>query len=216
MEANALRSKAEEAYLLDWDLAVLGDEDYLAYLVEFPGSEDIVTLSSTSAYSLPSVIYFIGNVRKLETLDYPYTNVRWPLMSRQMISVLRSVGPFESREIAVTILDDTIPKARLFPKSGKINHKHALHGFVGVQLLQHLDVFDWDRSEYERSENSPSRVRDISKLVLKVPPGGFPPLFRVSAARTLLFVSGAARQALEDAKVTGVRFADVDDYPLAN
>src|SRR6185503_6541590 len=209
-----MSSSSSEPSVLEWDLSKLGDEDYFAYLVKFSGSENIVRLGKTSPYKLPGRIYFTGNLTKLRVLDYPHNDVGWPLMSSGMRSILVKEGEFEHLEIPVVMLDDTVPESALFPTDGEYNPKYALERFTAVQLLKHLDAFDWDLSEYRRSEHTPTLVTRISKLVLKTVTGGFPPLFRLSACPMLLFVSGEARRALEREHISGVSFRAISDYKL--
>ena len=78
--------------------------------------------------------------------------------------------------------------------------------FVAVQLTEHIDVVDWERSEFEKSQLGPGTLYDFDKLVLVEPPGGFPPLFRVPAKKSLLLISPEARRALEAASIRGVIF----------
>jgi hypothetical protein len=205
---------ADEPFVLDWEISSLGDEDYFAYLVKFPGSEDILGFDLAREYELPARIYFSGNFAKLKVIDYPYNDVRWPLMSQLMRTVLQKTGKFQCREIPVTMLDDTVPKSELFPKGGEPDAKYALERFAAVQLLQHLDAFDWDRSEFRRSEHVPTLVTRIKKLALKPVVGGYPPLFRLSACPTLLFVSAEARSAMENEHISGVEFIASSAYRL--
>jgi hypothetical protein len=205
---------ADEPFVLEWDVSNLGDEDYFAYLVRFPGSENTVGFGLTRKYELPARIYFTGNLAKLKSIDYPYNDVNWPLMSQQMRTVLQAAGKFQCREIPVVMLDDTVPKSELFPAGGEPDAKYALEGFAAIQLLQHLDAFDWDRSEFTRSEDAPTFVTRIRKLVLKPVDGGYPPLFRLSACPTLLFVSAEVRSALEREHISGVEFISINAFRL--
>jgi hypothetical protein len=77
-----------------------------------------------------------------------------------------------------------------------------------MHLTEHIDALDWDNSICERDPDLPDWVKQFSlkKLVITPPPGGLPPLFRLSAKRTRLFVSAAAKAALEDAGIRGVRY----------
>jgi hypothetical protein len=202
-----------EPFLLEWDLTDLGDEDFFAYLVEFAGHEDIVQLAQMKQYQFPDHVFFSGNFHKLKRLDYPYNNVQWPLMSTAMVCVLKKLGQFAFRKIPVTILDDTVLESELFRTSGEPDPKYTLERFSGIQIMDHLDAFDWNQSIYKRSKYVDSLAMDISKLVLKAIPSGFPPIFRLSACPTLLFVSAEARSALEDANISGVTFRAINDYP---
>ena len=205
-----------EVYLLEWDYSEVEDDEFFVRLLEFPGHQDIVRLARTTYYELPERIFFAGNIQKLETLDFPYNNVSWPLMSSAMLGTLKSIKDFAHREIPVMILSEKFANLDSFPKDRELNSEFALERFAAIQLLDHIDSFDWENSVYVRSELVPNMVDYISKLVLKPVHTGLPPIFRLSAYPTLLFVSSEARVALEKAKIRGVLFTEIGDYPIAS
>jgi hypothetical protein len=88
------------------------------------------------------------------------------------------------------------------------------HRFIAVQLLEHLDIFDWENSVYEPDLTRTDLVDSIDKLVLKQPQDGFPPIFRLSVYPYVLFVSGKARMALEQVGIRGVVFEEIENYDL--
>jgi hypothetical protein len=170
-------------------------------------------LSSTKEYNLPQPIRFDANFRTLARVDYPYNNVRWPIMSSRMIQTLEAVGEFSHKAIEIVMLDDTILPPDRYDQSGKPrNPKLENRDFRALQLLNHLDAFDWEKSVAERDEDLPARAQSIDKLVLKEPAGGFPPLFRLSVYPVALFVSSAARTALEKAGIGGVDLQELKDF----
>lgn len=200
-------------YLLEWDWSELGDEEFFAYLIEFPGHEDIVEFALTSSYDLPKQIYFTGNFSVLDQIDFPNNQERWPIMSRSMLATLQNVGEFDCREIPIGMLDDTIPSSQLFSEPNVPNPNHLISRFVVLQLLDHLPAFDWGQSVYTNSPFRTDLVSAINKLVLDPPSEGFPPIFRISAFPVLLFVSEDAKLALEQANTSGVFFRSLTDYP---
>ena len=144
---------------------------------------------------------------QIEGLDYILSNPDLPIMSKRMLSVLESVKDFPHQTIPVKIEDTVLvtdTDGELQP-SGKINTN-----YVAVQLLEQLDIFDRKKSIYEPSFINPNDVGDIDKLVLKVPPQGLPPIFRIKDNRTYIYVSPEAKTALEEASVTGIKFVRID------
>jgi hypothetical protein len=191
------------AFELDTDATHLGDDDTDIRLVRFDGWENTTGLMGTPVLKLPQQIYFEGNFRTLETIDFPIDDVSWPVMSKRMLETLRNVGEFGHRAIPVIILDDTV-KDR-FDAAGKPRVGVANHEFSAVQLTHYTDAFDWERSEYVRDDLfGDDQVLTAKKLVLKDVP--LPPLFRLSALPRPLMVNAAARAALEQAGIKGVRF----------
>jgi hypothetical protein len=136
-------------------------------------------------------------------IDYPYIpNVRsWPIMSRRMLNVLLSVGSFSHQVIPVifTHIDGLVP-------SGE-----ERHDFIILQLLDHFDGLDRGKTEYNSTfdESNPEleQVNITGEMILKEPPEGFPPIFRVKEKRTYLYVSATAKEALEKASIQGLSFS---------
>lgn len=203
-------AREDVAYEIYWSTAHLGDDATDASLVKFSGWELSLGLTRPYALELPARVCFQANLRAVASSDYPVNDANWPLMSPRMRSALRGVGLFAHREITVTLLDDRIsPEARLGP-DGTPRPFVANVDFAAVQLTELTDAFDWERSTYVRHPTLAGRVKTISKLVLRVPSSGLPPLFRLSARSSQLFASAAARRALDDAGVRGV-----DYWPLS-
>jgi hypothetical protein len=137
-----------------------------------------------------------GHDAIISTTDYPYTMPTLPIMSQQMLETLLRVGDFPYQILPVEIVS--------FEDVNVVYRQ-----FVAVQLLEHLDVFDWVNSVYELDEHFPGELGDIEKLVLREPSEGFPPIFRVKKKETLLYVSAKARAALEQAEIKGVAFKNL-------
>jgi hypothetical protein len=203
-------SSADMPFELSRDLSHLVDVDSDAFLLRFPGSENIAGWLLTRSYDLPERIYFEADLETLAWNDYPSNNVNWPLMSRRMLDVLLSVAPFPHRFIPVVMLDYRLKWDERFGPDGAPKPEAADYRFSAVQLTEHMDAFDWEHSEYIRDKYLPDRTAGISKLVLKEPPGGFPPLFRLAAAPSSLFISAPAKRDLEEAAVRGVQFSPLD------
>jgi hypothetical protein len=191
------------AFKLEIDGDHLGDDDTDIRLVKFDGWANTTGLIDTRALKLPPQIYFEGNFVTLRTIDYPISNVSWPVMSKRMLDTLFSVGEFGYRAIPLIMLDDTVTDK--FDVAGKPRPGVANYEFSAVQLTHHIDAFDWERSEYVQNELfNGDEVFMAKKLVLK--DVQLPPLFRLSALPGPLMVNAAARAALENAGIKGVRF----------
>jgi hypothetical protein len=176
-----------------------------AWLVEFPGWRNISWLL-TKEYELPERIQFKAVFEALHSTDYPLSNVRWPLVSRKMLDMLRSVGDFPHRAIPVEMINC---KVRGGSPVSILDDKD--HGFFILQLTQHLDAFDWEKSVFTPHPRLTNRVSRIEKLSLKEPIDGFPPIFQLSVYLGIFFVSAQARMALEGEGIKGIEFRDIDD-----
>jgi len=155
---------------------------------------------------------FEANFRTLGVIDYPYNDVSWPIMSKKMLDTLLAVGTFPHRVIPVIMIDDTVMTPDRYDEAGNPKPGVGTDRFVAIQLLEELDVFDWEQSVYERHERFPEYVTFVEKLALKTRPGGFPPLFYIAHYPARLFVSAEARLALEKAGIQGLEFVSLADF----
>ena len=194
-------------YILNWDSSHFVDLDSDAWLVKFPGYENI-QLALLREYNLPERIEFDAIFDVIQRSDFPINDVGWSIMSQKMLDILLSIGSFPHRVIPLVMVD-----CEVIGSGGKRSEKEN-HRFIAVQLLEHLDVFDWENSVYEPDPTIKDLVDSIDKLVLKQPKDGFPPIFRLSVYPYVLFVSGKARMALEQAGIKGVDFEEIENYDL--
>jgi hypothetical protein len=85
-----------------------------------------------------------------------------------------------------------------------------------VQTLEFLDAYDWEKSEYVKEKSIYTVDNDnldyetkFTKVVLKEP---IPSLFRLVGDETTLYVSAAAKEALEASDTArGAYFTPIDE-----
>jgi hypothetical protein len=205
--------KTDRVYRLNWNIDHLIDnaevDGWLRDLI-FPNAPD------NSAFwrikedlNLPDPVEFdvIGKI--FEVIDYPYTDVRWPIMSKRMLDTLSSVGNFRHRAYPLAMIDCKQVYNKALDR--KTNSGIEYHNFFAVHVLEDLDIFDWENSVYERDSEVPDVIWETEKIVFKKPLTGFPPLFRVVNFETYLYVSAEARTALEAAGIRGVNFIQAEN-----
>ena len=146
-----------------------------------------------------------GLLCDFEGIDYLHTEPTLPVMSKQMLSVLRSVKDFPHQTVSVVIDDIEAAKGNWFERSGKVNTN-----YVALQLLEQLDILDREKSDYDTEDDDPDEIEYINKLVLDVPEEGLPPIFRITENSIYLYVSPEAKTALEEAGITGIRFVPIN------
>jgi hypothetical protein len=218
-----MEQRKDRAYRLTWETDDLEncDEEYELELEEFPGSDWIPGLIETSPYDLPDPVIFWGNPEFLNDVDYPTSNVNWPIMSRRMYYTLLAVGDFQHRVIPIAMMDGTRftyePEHR-FLANGQPNPEITnFSDLVIVQLLEKSDYFDFENSDYTRHPRDPDWVDSVEKYALNEPPDGFPPLFRLTVMSSELFISAKARVALLETGIRGTAYHCLDDgYSLQN
>ena len=219
-DAGLIRDKAITQWVIKWD-----DEIYemLKDPITWPGDSDnyaplgIIDIR-TELLDLPESIVFEFVSEELDELDYPHTDVHWPIMSRRMLDALLAVGDFPHQ------LYPVIMRHKKYPPEMNLGNYYRpelldgteSHNYFAVQLTSHIDCFDFQNSVYKHSEviGRDSTKLWIDKLALIEPEGGFPPLFRVATlpARENLYISSAAKTALQEANITGVEFWDAENF----
>jgi hypothetical protein len=211
----------DKAYRMTWNLDHLVDVDVDAWMKPLPENDTglysgtfdgSMFAINTEPLALPERIEFdaIGTI--LGIIDYPYTDVMWPIMSKRMLKLLQSLGNFPHRTYPVVMIDCEIIG---YDEANKpIQPLTENYDYVAVQLLEHLDVFDYENSVYEPYAGRKDILDDVEKIFLQEPEEGFPPLFRVSVSPlvTRLFVSAPAKELLETASIRGIEFYNVEDY----
>jgi hypothetical protein len=213
-----MEQRTDRAYRLIWEFDHLEfcDAENDIELCIFPEWEETSKLRQTTPYELPDPVLFEGDFKVLPCTDYPTNNADWPVMSRRMYYTLLALGDFPHRVIPIAIMDDRaypFESHRCFLPNGQPSPEVTnFDDFVAVQLLEHSDYFDFERSEYEPNPKFPKRVRYVDKCVLNEPPQGFPSLFRLAAYSVELFISAEAREALREAGIRGTAYYPLDRF----
>jgi hypothetical protein len=200
------------AHRLFWNTKHLGKTDEDATLVPFEGKEYICGWVGTRRPAVPEPVLFEANFKVTRQSDYPCNDVNWPLMSSRMIEVLRGVGDFPHRLIPVRFVDQRARGDKRYLPDGRLRPEVVDDRFAAVQLTEHIDVVDWDRSTFKPSRIDPKSGYFI-QLTLVEPTGGLPPLFRIPSDMSMLLVSAKARRALEEAGIIGIEFLPLPDGP---
>jgi hypothetical protein len=161
---------------------------------------------------IPNPIVFGAWFEFMEYLDYPYVFRAWPIMSPQMLETIKSVGDFQHCTYP-TLMEDMNALQGSNSRTGM-----RKNDFLVVRTLEFLDAYDWEKSEYvrEKSMHADDDDDDIfnyktnfTKVVLKEP---IPSLFRLVGHATALYVSAAAKEALEiSGTARGVNFTPIDE-----
>lgn len=194
------------AYRLVHDPSHLKGNDNDATLVPFEGQVSICGWIGTEPHRVPEPILFEANFKVTRKSDYPCNDVNWPIMSPRMIDTLRKIGDFPHRLVPVRFIDRSVQGPARYLPDGSLRPEVVDDRFAVVQLTEHLDVVDWERSTFRRSRVDPEGLIFFTKLVLVSPASGLPPLFRIPHNNGMLLVSAEARRALEAAGIRGVKF----------
>jgi len=127
-----------------------------------------------------------------------------------MLRVLQSVGEFDCVTHPAILVDDRFDVDACFDAA-----KRPLPGRTRLDyhlvFVDPIDVLDWDRCKLEFGYLG-AEIWDGTYF--KVPQSGYPPFFRVTGADSRMYVSNAARRAIEEEDLWGVEFEDVVDQVL--
>ncbi len=206
----------KQAYELKHDAVHIADtsRERDAYIVEWPEYREYgLKFTDPDDFEYPSHgVEFHGYESSLSDTDYPYNNVRWPIISKRMLNTLLSVKEFPHRtwDVPFVGFPDIAPELML--REGLRGGVHHDNEFVAIQLLEQLNIFDRENSVYELGiladilPTASESVGNIRKLSLHIPAEGLPPIFRLKVNSVLLYVSPEGRVALEAANLKGIRF----------
>jgi hypothetical protein len=203
------KTALKQAHELRHDAVHIEDtsREYDAYIVEWPEYREYsIKFMDPDDFEYPTHgVKFQGYESSLSDTDYPYCSVSWPIMSKRMLNVLLSVKDFPHRtwDVPFVGFPDNAPEGLLVQELRDGVHHDE---FVAVQLLEQLDIFDRENSEYKMHNVFPDEIGRIRKLVLRVPEEGLPPIFRLKVNPVPLHVSPEGRAALEAAHIKGIRF----------
>lgn len=160
----------------------------------------------TEPFPHPEPVIFLGHPTITRYIDYPQTDNGWTVMSRQMYQTLLSVGDFPHRIIPVAVVDWSKTSENWYNDDGKLRRDITQDNFLAIQMTEHLDIFDYEKSNYTMREDKPDWFDDIKEFVFKTPSNGLPPIFKIPQVRTYTFVSAEAREAMKKAGITGPRY----------
>jgi hypothetical protein len=197
---------------------VNSDLGFHAQVVPFEGFEQvsIAMCEPSETVEVPDPVEFQGLLSTVKQTDFPVIQEGWPLMSKRMVEVLESVGSFPHRILPARILDGRLGRSlaegdRRFDEEGNFKPEFYTDDYVLLQLTEHLDAMDLERSIYERHNPKTNNVLGIDKFVFKDIGHEYPPIFRPIHSPVDLFISDAAKQALEAAGIRGLWLIDYGD-----
>jgi hypothetical protein len=174
-------------------------------------TDEINAWSSSFTHKLsdiPNPIQYAAILGLLEYLDYPCNFDNCPIMSPQMLATLKATGEFRHHVYPTQMKDFTVGRI------GMENTGLKMNNFIIVQTLEFLDPYDWVNSDYtiERKINWEGKeeiTASFTKLVLREP---LPPFFRLNGNATTLYVSAAAKEALQASDTArGAKFFPVNE-----
>ncbi len=195
------------------------DLGYHAQVVPFDGFEQVsIAMSDPSeTVEFPDPVQFQGLLSTVRQTDFPVIKERWTVMSKRMVEVLESVGSFPHRILPARILDGDIGRSlaegdRRFDEQGNFKQEFYSDDYVLLQITEHLDAMDLEHSVYERHNPKTNNVLGVDKFVFKDIGQAYPPIFRLTHCSTFLFITEAAKQALETSGIRGYWLIDYEGY----
>lgn len=164
---------------------------------------------SIREFEVPEIIYFQANLGVISKIDYPITDLNIQIMSNKMIKTLLNIKKVNIREISIKMVDDMYFDPLFIDNILSLNVA-VINDFKAIQLMNFTKCFDYINSIYEEDFLLP--VGHISKMVLKQPKDGFPPIFKIEESSSNIFVSQEGKDALERENLNGCLFENVGDF----
>jgi hypothetical protein len=188
-----------------------------AQVVPFEGYEQVsISMSDPSeTVEFPNPVQFHGLLSTVRQTDFPVIEEGWPLISKRMLEVLESVGSFPHRSLPTRILEGDLGRSlaegdRRFDEQGNFKPEFYTDDYVLLQITEHLDAMDLERSVYRRYDPDINSVSGLRKPFFKDIGREYPPIFRLSNCEVFLFISDTAKQALEAAGIRGYWLIDYE------
>jgi len=202
------------AFILNWDFNHSEDPGRDAFCWNKQKYLDIAgdMYSTTRKFSLSETIYFQANFDLIPYYDYPWTDLRIPILSKKMLNILLSIKEFEFRSFPIVMIDFKYLDYPFVKSEQLKSDVPTNYDYVTIQIMNYSDFFDYKNSAYEIFLSS---VSYTSKVVLKYPIEGFPPIFILKES-SFIFVSKDAKEALEANGIKGCIFEPVEVTPILN
>jgi hypothetical protein len=198
------------------------DLGYDAELIPFEGFEKISMdmCRYPETIEFPSPVIFQGLLSTVLQTDFVTTQPRLPLLSRRMIEVLESVGEFPHNVLSTRIIEGAIGQSLAedlrYDEQGSLKPEYYTDEYCLLQITEHLDAMDLERSEYEDYEADVNLVTFVDKFVFKDIGCKLPPVFRLTHYPVPLFISEAAKEALEAAGIKSLWLTSHGDTDVEN
>ncbi|NMM50767.1 Imm43 family immunity protein [Marinigracilibium pacificum] len=198
-----------KVYKLNWGFNHSGDSEKDAFHIPFKNNMEFsADMMSVREFELPERLYLQANFRIIENIDYPLTDLNIQIISKRILDIINELGGIKHRQVPITMIDDTFLD-ELFDKQGELKPNVPTNNdFVGIQLMEYTDVFDYDKSEYEEDFILP--VGHISKLILKKPKYGFPPIFKLKECSSEVFISEQTYNRMKNENIRGFDFEEIE------
>ncbi len=197
-----------KVYILKHDYNHSGDSERDAFLIKRQREAGIESiLVDIKEIRLTEPLYFQSNFAIVSRIDYPLTDLIIPIISKKFQEAIQRTEKIQHVLHPVIMFDDTYLGDR-FKNDGTLKDDvPRIEAFHALQLLEYVDCFDYDNSEYRMVRDTPRLIR---KFVLKEPTNGFPAIFRISETPSSLFVSEKLKAEIELAEIKTCIFEEVE------
>lgn len=194
------------------------DLGFHAEVVPFEGMEQVCTSMSdpSEPIEFPNPVELVGLLSTLRLTDYPMIDQGWPLMSKRMVEVLKSVAPLPHYVLPTRIVEGRVGSTLTeghsrFNEQGNLKPEFYTDDYVLLQITEFFDVLDLERSVYRRYNSDINTVSGLNDAFFKDIGQEYPPIFRIPHSPVDLYITEAAKQALEDACIKGCWIIPTND-----
>lgn len=184
----------------------------IAIHIPFQGSNSIGSLMmGVRNDEFPETIFFGADYDIINNIDYFRSDLSIQIMSKKMLTILKSIGDFKYRFLQLVMFNNKELEAYHIEEGILLEQlKERNENFIGLQLMEYTDAFDYENSVFELDDLFEDEVGYIEKLVIKKPISSFPPIFKIKEATSQIFITEQAKIALEAAGIKGCEFEEVE------
>jgi hypothetical protein len=127
---------------------------------------------------------------------------------------LESVGNFPHRVLPARIIEGRIGRSlaedQRYDEQGNLKPEFYTDDYVLLQLIEHLDTLDLERSVYGTYHADIDRVSGLDKPVFTDTDQEYPAIFRIKQSPVNLYITEKAKEALEIAGIQNLRLFNYD------
>lgn len=201
-------------YTLRQDISHLGDIPYDAEHIPFENSKELRYLMfSDKKIDIKTPLYFDADFEIPGDIDYLVNDLDWPIISKKMYEVILKCGDFKHEVIPVCLVDDTVCEDR-FDNKGIFNSSIPVNNdYIALHIQEFPDIFDYEKSVYEKHPIIPGQINTIEKLVL-VNGNSIPQIFKLKEGVAKIFINEELKNLFFEYKIKGLNIKHIDE-PLS-
>jgi hypothetical protein len=204
------------AFSVSTDFALRGKnpENYDIRILNFPGWEDVGFFAGTNYNGkVPKPIYAIGDLERIETIDYLYNDKRYFIVSKLFIDTINNFDKDEYNLFPVRVYQSNNLNEINQIDLTDLNERLYVDSFFILQCKKSIDILDKKHSKIEyfdfSLDDGTPVIADVSHFeFINENNNSLPSIFQIPEL-TQYFVSNSAKSLLEQKNISGLEFDEL-------